>query len=126
MTIFKSVNTPELKLEADDVWPCDECDGRDVECPECKGHGYIHGHKGNGESYVAQPARAVPGSTESRRFVLRGIDFREVASVEGRRGTSPTVTFRDGREPQKLKAYPGDDLYGRCVSWLAYANREGA
>ena len=52
---------------------------------------------------------------------LRGHDFREVAAVSGSRGSDPTLTFKDGREPVTLFSYPGDDLYAKCLSWLRHA-----
>ena len=57
-------------------------------------------------------------------FTLRGYDFREVATVEGGRGAHPTLTFKDGRDPVTLKAYPGDDLYTKCRAWLDAATSE--
>ena len=72
---------------------------------------------------------------------LRGIDFRDVATVEGKRGSSPLLTFKDGREPVTLEWYsrlqravergPGkstgkewDKYLNKATAWLAMAKEE--
>ncbi len=60
----------------------------------------------------------------TRRLMIHGYDFHEVATVEGCRGQAPTLTFKDGREPVTLKSYPGEDLYQRCCVWLNVAKKE--
>lgn len=39
---FKSLYKPHLEVEADDVFPCDTCEGEG--CPDCRSHGLIHGY----------------------------------------------------------------------------------
>lgn len=61
---YRSLRKPWLKLEADDVWPCEECGGDGervitlheynqtivVFCPACQGYGRIHGFTIGGEA----------------------------------------------------------------------------
>ena len=64
MTVFRSVDRPELALEEDGVSLCDECDGMDSTCGVCRGYGLVHGYDSHGFGYPVAvesgPARARP------------------------------------------------------------------
>lgn len=57
--------------------------------------------------------------------VWRGIDWREVETIEGEPGTDVTVKFSDGRQPVRLDNYPGEGTYQRAKAELRYCAKPG-
>jgi len=57
-------------------------------------------------------------------WILRGIDFQDVAEVVGERGECTIVLeMKDGSE-HTIESYPGEDFYMKCCTWLRMARKE--
>jgi len=60
----------------------------------------------------------------TRACTYRGINFLDVARVEGEPGRAPTLYFHDeSREPVTLSHYPGEATYQRARDELFHAER---
>ena len=55
---WRSVRSPHLTLDTDDVFLCDECGGLDSDgCPTCGGYRLVHGYGPGGIGYPVVVAR---------------------------------------------------------------------